>query len=340
MLSEAQGLWDSTRREGAQRKATLRSQLAAIQALRAANGDATLVDVDAGGLDAEAVEIVRLWATDRAAVARRCSVPRLRVRKIRDFLSSSTAGSRSAVARGVLSLLRDIHTEAKDPVSGAVVGWRSSVYGDAYSNGWTSAPTATRCPPDHVVARAAYEGASRLILEAGDPGQLPTGTVLSLLKSNSAKSDAVVGLLSRPAEVAGAARQAIFSPRGVSEAKKGMLARVVVDSVLKTWGVTNKKRNVGVGLYSRNVGIDLYARAWRTGPFRAKALEAPHPFERRFLAVRGNSAVGRVLAADVWRGAVCGNGGAPRRAARGHRRPFRARRRRVAGERRGCAGMR
>ena len=61
-----------------------------------------------------------------------------------------------------------------------------------------------------------------------------------------------------------------------------MLARVVVDSVLKTWGVTNKKRNVGVGLYARNVGIDLYARAWRTGPFRAKALEAPHPFERRF----------------------------------------------------------
>ena len=121
-----------------------------------------------------------------------------------------------------------------------------------------------------------------MILEAGDPGQLPTGTVLSLLKSNSAKSDAVLGILSRPAEVAGAARQAIFSPRGVSEAKKGMLARVVVDSVLKTWGVTNKKRNVGVGLYARNVGIDLYARAWRTGSFRTKAFESPHPFERRF----------------------------------------------------------
>ena len=47
----------------------------------------------------EGEEIVRLWATDRAAVTRRCSVPRLRVRKIRDFLSASAQGSRSAVAK-------------------------------------------------------------------------------------------------------------------------------------------------------------------------------------------------------------------------------------------------
>ena len=59
-----------------------------------------------------------------------------------------------------------------------------------------AAPLPHRLAP--LAPPPAYEGASRLILEAGDPGQLPTGTVLSLLKSNSAKSDDPTHLPSPP----------------------------------------------------------------------------------------------------------------------------------------------
>ena len=76
-----------------------------------------------------------------------------------------------------------------------------------------------------------------LVVEHGDPAQNPTNLVLCTLSQNSAKGDSVLGLLSAPGEVQGAAGQDVYSPPGVSEAKKAMLAKTVAMVFGLYWGV-------------------------------------------------------------------------------------------------------
>ena len=129
--------------------------------------------------------------------------------------------------------------------------------------------------------------------------------VLCTLSQNSAKSDSVLGLFSAPGEV-GAAGQDVYSPVGVSGAKKAALAKVVAMVFALYWGappwarhqhaaraeragapcahagVTNKKRSAGIGAYyARGAGIEVYARAWQNGPFRSLVRRSASGFERR-----------------------------------------------------------
>eukprot|EP00966_Prymnesium_polylepis_P222793 5153900-Prymnesium_polylepis.1 len=129
-----------------------------------------------------------------------------------------------------------------------------------------------------------------LVIEHGDPAQNPTNLALCILSQNSAKSDSVLGLFSAPGEVQGAAGQDVYSPGGVSDAKKAMLAKAVAmvfalywgtlaqprvgpvarwcvwcvarsDAVFRAFrpaaGVSNKKRSAGIGAYyARGTGIE------------------------------------------------------------------------------------
>ena len=180
--------------------------------------------------------------------------------------------SRSATADGWLKLLRTVHSET------AAAQRLASAYGPT----WPQRPGPTATPPDHVVATRSLRMGAGLVVEHGDAAQNPANLVLCTLAQNSAKSDAVLGLFSAPGEVQGAAGQDVYSPPGVSDAKKAMLAKIVAMVFALYWGVTNKKRSAGIGAYyARGTGVEVYARAWADGPFQALVRLPASDFERR-----------------------------------------------------------
>ena len=121
-----------------------------------------------------------------------------------------------------------------------------------------------------------------LVFEHGDPAQNPTNMVLCTLSQNSAKSDNVLGLFSAPGEVQGAAGQDIYSPAGVSEVKKAMLAKIVAMVFGLYWGVTNNKRAAGIATYyMHGTGIAVYKRALDFGPLKELIQRRASDFERR-----------------------------------------------------------
>jgi hypothetical protein len=123
-----------------------------------------------------------------------------------------------------------------------------------------------------------YEGGTKLLIECGDPAQTPA-VVLSTLAQNSAKSDDSLSLFS--ADGAARAGQGVYAPRGVSEAKKAMLAKTVAWTWLLYPLVSDKKRSVGIGAYARSTGCAVYGRAWESGPFKRLSLLQATGFERR-----------------------------------------------------------
>jgi len=303
LRADAEARWNAVRVEDAPYMAKLEAQLEAIEALEAAGGDAAAVPpATAALLSDAAASIVAEWAADRNEAAASISQPRLRLPRIRDVLSQP---SRSAVADGWLKLLRNVHSDTLP----------AERLASAYGPSWPQRPGPTATPPDHVVATRSLRMGAGLVIEHGDPAQNPTNLALCTLSQNSAKSDSVLGLFSAPGEVQGAAGQDVYSPGGVSDAKKAMLAKAVAmvfalywgalaqprvgpvarwcvwcvarsDAVFRAFrpaaGVSNKKRSAGIGAYyARGTGIEVYARAWENGPFKALVRRPASSFERR-----------------------------------------------------------
>tara|TARA_Y100000389_G_scaffold131005_2_gene128449 strand:+ start:9248 stop:12046 length:2799 start_codon:yes stop_codon:yes gene_type:complete len=224
LRADAEARWSAVRVEDAPHTARLEAQLEAIEALEAAGGDAAAVPpATAELLSDAAVSIVAKWAADHNEAAASISQPRLRLPRIRDVLSQP---SRSAVADGWLRLLRDVHSDTAP----------AERLASAYGPSWPQRPGPTATPPDHVVATRSLRMGAGLVIEHGDPSQNPTNLALCTLSQNSAKSDSVLGLFSAPGEVQGAAGQDVYSPGGVSDAKKAMLAKAVAMVFALYWG--------------------------------------------------------------------------------------------------------
>lgn len=275
LKDEATARWALTRQQGAADLATLRNQMAALKAVRAAGGDVGAMPDDVIGAigDDDIETLVRAWKAAGADWPRRLSRPRLRLPGswIRDFL---TASGRSAVARGFLKLQRDVHSAARAQQR------RDGVYGSAYGSTWPAAPTATSTPADHVTPTRWMEGGTRLLLEAGDPAQIAASTVLCTLAQNSAKGDDALALFSVAGE-AGRAGQGVYAPSGVSVSKREMLARTVVWVWCLHPLISNKKRSVGIGRYSQSTGCATFGRAWENGRFKTLAQTQASGFEQR-----------------------------------------------------------
>lgn len=222
--ADAEARWRAMRIEDAQSVAKLKSQMEAIEALEAVGGDAAAIPVTVlESLSDEAALIVTNWKNDRNKAAASISQPRLRLPRVRDVLSQP---SRSAVTDGWLRLLRNVHSDTPS----------AQRLASAYGRSWPQRPGPTATPPDHVVATRSLRMGAGLIIEHGDPAQNPANLVLCTLSQNSAKSDSVLGLFSAPAEVQGAAGQDVYSPSGVSEVKKAMLAKTVAMMFALYWG--------------------------------------------------------------------------------------------------------
>ena len=230
MRADAEARWNIVRVEDAPYMAKLKAQLEAIEALEAAGGDAAAVPAATAALLSSAAQsIVAEWAADRNKAAASISQPRLRLPRIRDVLSQP---SRSAVADGWLKLLRNVHSDTL-PVARLA---------SAYGPSWPQRPGPTATPPDHVVATRSLRMGAGLVIEHGDPAQIPTNLVLCTLSQNSAKSDSVLGLFSAPGEMQGTAGQDVYSPEGVSDAKKAMLAKAVAMVFALYWGALAQPR--------------------------------------------------------------------------------------------------
>ena len=128
------------RTEDAPSVSRLNAQLEALEALRAAGGDADTIPED-HPLSNAAVKFVRAWAVDRRAAAEQFSFQRLRPPQIRGVL---TQPNRSTVAEGWLRLLRAIHTETPP-------GERMA---SAYGATWPQRPGPTATPPTASWRRA------------------------------------------------------------------------------------------------------------------------------------------------------------------------------------------
>lgn len=224
LRADAEARWSAVRVEDAPHTARLKAQLEAIEALEAAGGDAAAVSPTTAALLSDAAAAyVAAWAADRDDAAAQISQPRLRLPRIRDVLSQP---SRSAVADGWLRLLRDVHSDTAP----------TERLASAYGPSWPQRPGPTATPPDHVVATRSLRMGAGLVIEHGDPAQNPANLALCTLSQNSAKSDSVLGLFSAPGEVQGAAGQDVYSPGGVSDAKKAMLAKAVAMVFALYWG--------------------------------------------------------------------------------------------------------
>lgn len=270
LRDEAVARWAATRRADATELAALQMQLAGLRMVEAAGGDPRDVPLDAtDGAASEVAAVMAQWQSAGGDWPAQLSWPPLRLPKIRDFLSTP---GRSAVAKGWLALQRDVHSAA------TLSQRRNGVYGSAYGPTWPARPGPVETPPDHVVPQRWYEGGTKLLIESGDPGQLPA-VALCRMGENSAKSDSSLALFSAAGEV-GRAGQDVYAPKNVSEAKRAMLAKTVA-WCFGLYPLISDKRGIGVGSYARNVGVEWYARAWEKGPFKQLVRASATPLERR-----------------------------------------------------------
>ena len=230
LRADAEARWKAVRDEDAPYMTKLEAQLAAIEALEAAGGDVEAVPPATVDLLSDAAALILTgWATDRNEAAASISQPRLRLPRIRDVLSQP---SRSEVADGWLKLLRSVHSNTLP----------AERLASAYGTSWPKRPGPTATPPDHVVATRSLRMGAGLVIEHGDPAQNPTNLALCTLSQNSAKSDSVLGLFSAPDDMQGAAGQDVYSPGGVSENKKAMLAKAVAMVFALYWGALAQPR--------------------------------------------------------------------------------------------------
>ena len=118
-----------------------------------------------------------------------------------------------------------------------------------------------------------------MLLENGDPAQLPA-VALCKLAENSSKSDSVLGIFSAINEEYGSGGQDIFTPR-INNEKKAMLAKMTYWVFGLFWGISNRKRGIGIGTYERNTGVETYFRAYNRGRFKELVRAPATAFERR-----------------------------------------------------------
>ena len=284
-------LWEATRREQAADMATLRAQLAAIKRIEEATAAGTdpadaLAVALGDGMPADAVDYMQTWANDPndAEWVRAFRRPRLRLPKIRDFLSQP---SRSAIAQGYLKLLRDVHTDS------STRDRQTGILGSIYGSRWPAAPSAVSTPPDHVLPQKWYDRGTKLLIEAGDPGQLPIGVALSLLSENSGKSDLPLGHFQMESEQRS---QGLYYSKA-SLPKRARMARITTTMTTLYPLITDRKTAAGIGSFGTGggSGVSWYARAWQYGPMRELAQRPATAFERRI----------NLITAAVPRWAIC-----------------------------------
>ena len=267
--------WAAARREQAADRAELQAQLAAIKLIETAvdageEPGAALARAVADGVAAEVEAYLRPWALSPASPewVRAFRRPSLKLPKIRDFLSPA----RSALAKGYLRLLRELHSAAPKRER------QSGIYGSIYGPRWPQNPTATLCPPDHVLPQSWYKKGTATLLECADPGQVPAFVAIALLAENSAKSDAPLGHLQSEAE---ARAQGLYYSK-TSLAKRARMAKLTAFSFSLYPLITDRKSAAGIGGFaSGGSGVSWYARAWRYGTMQELVQLPATPFERR-----------------------------------------------------------
>jgi hypothetical protein len=194
--------------------------------------------------------------------------PSLRLPKIKDFMS---VPYRSNETKEFLNLLRNVHTAADDKGNG--------VYGSAYSSSWPEIPTPASTPADHVVPVRWFSG-TRLLIETGNPAQLPA-VVLARLTENSAKGDDALGLF-LPDNETSTSGQGLYTPSDVSIQKKNALAKTICWVFGLYPLISNRKTTSGVQGYSNGgTGVSWYARSWEHGTLKSRAYAKATAFERR-----------------------------------------------------------
>jgi len=271
-------LRDQTKQRWAQRRPVhqaaikkLTEQLDALAVVKFSGGRPSNVNMDPNILRTPSSRrLITAWVQKGNKWPKQLANPKLRLPKIRNFLSMP---GRSEEAKGWLRLQRDEHSSQADH--------SSDIYGSAYGPDWPRAPTSTNSPPDHVTPIRWFEGGTRLLLECGDPAQLPA-VVICQLGENSAKGDKALGLFSSEDDSeAAVAGQGVYAPNDVSEEKKAMLAKMAV----WVWGlyplISDKMRSTGIGTYESSTGCAWWGRAWETGPFKEQVDQEATPFERR-----------------------------------------------------------
>ena len=261
--------WDRRRQKTQPELDMLNRYLNALKLVEAAGGLPANVDTTALTNQVD-VLLITDWQTKGVAWPGKLADPPCRLPRIRNFLSTP---GRSEEAKGWLRLQRDAHSEAPDKAN--------YVFGSAYGPSWPANPTATNTPPDHVVPQRWFEGGTKLILECGDPGQLPA-VALCKLAENSAKGDSALMLFSNSDDVeAASSGQGAYSPTDVSETKKRMLAK----HAAWVWAlyplISDQKRSIGITSYDNSTGCAWWSRAWQSGPFQSQIDAPASGFEKR-----------------------------------------------------------
>jgi hypothetical protein len=261
--------WNRRRQKTQPELDLLNGYLSALKLVEEAGGLPSSVDTTTLTNQYEA-SLITGWQTTGVAWPGQLANPPCRLPRIRNFLSTP---GRSEEAKGWLHLQRDIHSMAPDKTN--------DVFGSAYGPNWPANPTATNTPPDHVVPQRWFEGGTKLILECGDPGQVPA-VALCKLAENSAKGDSALMLFSNSDDVeAASAGQGAYSPTDVSEAKKRMLAK----HAAWVWAlyplISDQKRSIGITSYDSSTGCAWWSRAWQSGTFQSQVDAPATDFEKR-----------------------------------------------------------
>ena len=139
-------------------------------------------------------------------------------------------------------------------------------------------PTASQMVADHVVAQESFLPNAELILENRSPAQNPVNLALCTDSENASKGSLPISAFST-ADAQSA--MGLYTPVGVSDAKKAMLARKIAYTLLAYVGVSNKRTSKGTAALSRSCGIEAYNLAWQEGSFERHLTGPVSAWERR-----------------------------------------------------------
>ena len=272
LWKDAVAAWEQARGENVLRLELLQIQLAALKVVKDSGG--SIGDVDLNTIfDEDVAFLIQKWKdAENGQWPSDLAKPRLKLPRIRDFLSTPY---RSQEAKNWLKLQRDEHSK-KDKEQ-----HQDSVFGSAYSSSWDRRPTPTNTPPDHVSPVRWYEG-SKLLIECGEPAQLPA-VVMSRLTENSAKGDKALDLFSSDGATD---TQGVWAPQGgVSDEKVAMLAKTLAWVWLLYPLISNKNQSLGIGTYGTSTGCWWYGSTWKNKDdepdLSQAARRAASDFERR-----------------------------------------------------------